>query len=112
MSLKLLPQEQKYAFVKKKHLALKWVINPLQHYLLWASFTPLTDQVVLMWLHVMREAKPRLTCWYPALQPCSFHICRWLGAAYAKVDFLWEGGWLDTEEWVKDSTLGVRCVTE
>ncbi|XP_060779260.1 uncharacterized protein LOC132887731 isoform X2 [Neoarius graeffei] len=88
ISRKLSLREGRYSTIEKECLAIKWAVLALRYYLLGYPFTLCSDHAPLQWLHRMKDANARITCWYLALQPFNFKVVHRPGAQMVVADFL------------------------
>ncbi|XP_060786761.1 uncharacterized protein LOC132892488 [Neoarius graeffei] len=88
ISRKLSVREGRYSTIEKECLAIKWAVLALRYYLLGHPFTLCLDHAPLQWLHCMKDANARITCWYLALQPFSFKVVHRPGVQMVVADFL------------------------
>ena len=73
-SRKLHQREQNYATIEKECLAIVWALKIFHTYLYGQNFLIQTDHQPLTWLHRMKNANARLTCWSLAIQPYLFKV--------------------------------------
>lgn len=88
LSRKMLPREQRYSTIEKECLAIKWALESLRYYLLGREFDLDTDHRALTWIQTMKDHNARVTRWYLALQPYSFHIRHKSGKQNLLADYL------------------------
>ncbi|MCI4390150.1 hypothetical protein PGIGA_G00119300 [Pangasianodon gigas] len=57
--------------------AIEWAVLALRYYLVGCTFTLCSDHTLLQWLHRMKDAITRITCWYLALNGSLTCVGRW-----------------------------------
>ena len=92
-SRKLCSRERNYAAVERECLAIVDGVRHFEVYLTGVTFTIVTDQSCVRYLHNMKDVGGRLTRWSLRLQPFSYSITHRPGADNGNADGLSRQAW-------------------